>query len=107
MKKLGAILGLWGLAATGGFAQGFVNFANALGFLVSTNGTGVGGTVGATAGSAGSFYYGLFVASSTVATIDSSLQGLLSPTWTFTGNYATNTANHGRFFGNGTVSQSL
>jgi len=39
-----------------------------------------------------SFYYAVFTASSTITSIDPSLQDLLGPNWTFTGVYATNTA---------------
>jgi hypothetical protein len=98
MKKLAATLCLAALA-TGAFAQGTVNFSNPIGQNISTNGTYSGGGIGITANAANGFYYGLFIAPSTVSTIDSSLQGLFTPTWTFTGVLATNTASAGRLAG--------
>src|SRR5689334_22325401 len=81
-------------------SQGTVFFQNpAGGFNISTNALAIGGAVGPTAATAQGFYYGLFVAPSTVSTIDTSLQNLLTPTWTFTGVYATNTGLVGRLNG--------
>jgi len=98
MKKLAATLCLAAMA-TGAFAQGTVNFSNPIGQNISTNASAISGGTGATANAAGGFYYGLFLAPSTVTTIDSSLQGLLTPTWTFANIYATNTATAGRLSG--------
>src|SRR5690349_4512999 len=74
------------------FAQGTVNFLNTSTTPVRTNATALGGSAGNTAASPGGFYYALCTAQSTVVTLDASLQDLLTPTWTFTGIYATNTA---------------
>ena len=96
MKKVAAILclAMWALTA---FTQGTINFQNIPTALISTNAVAIGGTLGNTApSSSGSlYYYALFTANSSVTTIDYSLQGLLTTTWTFTGLYATNTAGTG------------
>lgn len=92
MKKLATFLCL-GALATGAFAQGTVTFLNGSYALISTN----NGTVGATATTASGFYFGLFTASSTVTS--ATMANLLTPTWTFTGIYATNIAAAGRLSG--------
>jgi hypothetical protein len=68
----------------------FLNFSNQYAStLVRTNSTGLGGGAGNTAPSIGGFEYGLFIAPSTVTSL--SPLDLLTPPWTFTGVYATNT----------------
>jgi hypothetical protein len=89
MKKLITTLCL-GALASAAFAQGTVNFANGGTTIISTNSVGLGGTAGQADSTAGAYNYALFIAPSTVTTIDSSLQGLLGGPWTFTGNTATN-----------------
>jgi len=91
MKKLSAILCLSALA-TAAFAQGMITVANGSYAFARTNATGIGFTAGNTAPVLGSFYYAVFTASSTVTSVDANLQDLLSPTWTFTGVYGTNSA---------------
>src|SRR5215471_745838 len=73
-------------------AQGTITVANGSYSLARTNATAIGGTAGNTAPVLGTFYYAVFTASSTIRSIDPNLQDLLSPNWTFTGVYATNSA---------------
>src|SRR2546423_978845 len=70
--------------------QGEVGFLNTSTTLVQTNSVGIGGTVGNTSSSVNGFFYGLFIAPSTVSSLSPS--DLLTATWTFTGVYATNTS---------------
>src|SRR5712664_989250 len=102
LKTINAIFCV-GALTVGAFGQGTVNFANGLGLEIRTNATTIGGTTGATIGPIGSYYYGLFIASSAIITIENSLQALLTPTGTFTGAYATNTARAGRLYGDGVI----
>ncbi|PWU12677.1 MAG: hypothetical protein C5B50_21035 [Verrucomicrobia bacterium] len=81
---------------------GTVNFNNVTASApVYTNGLGAGGTRNYTAIAPNGFYYSLFTAASTTTTIDSSLQDLFTPTWTFTGVYATNTGSSGGLLNGG------
>jgi hypothetical protein len=91
MKQL-AIALLLSFVAAQGHSQGTITIINGTYSLVRTNTAGFGGTIGNTAPTAGGFYYAVFTAPSTVTTIDTSLQQLLTSTWTFTGVYATNSA---------------
>lgn len=93
MKKLAATLCLTALASAA-FAQGTINFGNIATALISTNATASAGTMGNTppSTSGNPYYYAVFTANSTVTTVDTSLQQLLTTTWTFDGVYATNTA---------------
>jgi hypothetical protein len=93
MKKLAVTLCLSALA-TAVFAQGSINIANSTSTFLRTNAIATGGTAGNTgggAGTGGNFVYGIFTANSTVTSLTPSLQELLSPAWTFTGVYGTNT----------------
>jgi hypothetical protein len=94
MKKLLITLGLAAVAA-GAFAQGTVNPANTAGTLFHTNApvnnAGVIPGVGNTGPALGGFYYEVLTAPSSVTTVDSSLQGLLSGPWSDTGLRLTNT----------------
>jgi hypothetical protein len=82
MKKLVATLSLAALT-TGAFAQGFVSIANGGGATaISTNS---GGVSGLTVNVASAFYYDVLVNSSTVTTIDASLQGLTAAGWSDSG----------------------
>ena len=82
------------LAAPG---QGTVNFLNGSYALISTNWP----SSALTATAPNGFYYGLFTAPSTVTTATTA--DLLTPTWTFTGIYATNIAAAGRLSGGNNV----
>lgn len=79
--------------------QGLIIFQNTSTTLVRTNSVGLGGTVGDTSPTTGGFAFGLFIAPSTVTSL--SPTDLLSPTWTFTGLYASNfpTSTAGRLYG--------
>jgi len=111
MKKLAATLCLTALA-TAAFAQGTVNSANNTSTLFRTNSLATGGTSGNTANgapSAGGFIYQLLVAPSTVASVDASLQSLLSGPWSTGGITMTNglLASGGRIAGpSGTAGQT-
>jgi hypothetical protein len=72
-------------------SQGTVDFANGTYSAVRTNTTAVGGSAGRTSPSVGGFDYALLTGPSTVTSLSASAQELLSPDWTFTGIYATNT----------------
>jgi hypothetical protein len=90
------------LAGTGqGHSQGSINFINGTPTAVRTNSFGLGGTAGPTAPTVAGFYYGLFIAQSTVTSL--SPLDLLTPTWTFTGVYATNSAGPGVLYGGTSV----
>jgi len=93
MKKLIATLAL-GAFAGGAFAQGIVTFANTPTSLFQTESNGV--VTSTAAGATGSYDYELLTAASTVTSLDASLQGLLSATWTDTTLMATNTAAAGK-----------
>ena len=97
IRRLVPVVAFWVAGATV-FAQGQVSFANFSNSLISTNTVAGGPTTGYTSGPVGSYYYGLFWAPSTQTNVDASLTG-----WTFTGNYATNTASPGRLNGNYTI----
>ncbi len=94
MKKLVATLCLSALA-TAAFAQGTVIIANGTGTLFKTNSTalsgGTSGNASAYNASGVNFHYEVLTAPSTVTTVDSSLQGLLSAPWSDTGAGGTNT----------------
>jgi hypothetical protein len=92
MKKLLLILSSCTLM-TVAFAQGTVSFLNGSYALISTNIT----SAALTATAPNGFYYGLFTAPSTVTAATTA--DLLTPIWTFTGNYATNIAAAGRLSG--------
>lgn len=102
MKKLLVTIGLAAVAA-GAFAQGTVNPANSTTTKINTNApaNNIGTTpgVGNTSGAAQGFYYEVLTAPSTVTTVDSSLQGLLSGPWSDTSMQLTNTAVVGRLTG--------
>ena len=91
MKKILLIItGSWlTLAALG---QGTVTFLNGSYALISTN-----YFWGPMAPVPGAYFFGLFTASSTVTS--ATVGDLLTPTWTFTGIYATNIAAAGRLSG--------
>lgn len=94
MKKLLITLGL-SAVATAGFAQGTVNVPNTSATTFRTNGLATAGTSGVTASSTvapNGYYYEVLTAPSTVTTVDSSLQALLTPTWSDTGLSATNSS---------------
>lgn len=93
MKKLAAILCLSAIAA-GAFAQGTVSFLNSSTTLASAG-------TSATTGAAGSWYYALLTAPSTVTSVV--LGDLVKPDWTFTGLQATNLATAGRLNGGANV----
>jgi hypothetical protein len=84
MKKIIATLAL-GAFAGGAFAQGTVAPGNTAGTPFQTNSIAMGGTSGTYVGSAGLFDFEVLTAPSTVTTVDSSLQGLLTSTWSDTG----------------------
>lgn len=98
MKKIVATLCVTALAMAA-FSQGTINFANNTVTKISTNSVAGGGGSGVAQASGTSFYYALLTAASTVTTVDASLQQLLTATWTFTGQYATNTGLAGRLGG--------
>lgn len=98
MKKILATLCVTAFAMAA-FSQGLVNFANGPATKVSTNSVAGGGASGVAPTGANGFYYALLTAPSTVTTVDASLQQLLTATWTFTGQYATNTGLAGRLGG--------
>jgi hypothetical protein len=106
MKKLAVALSLLAVAA-GAFAQGSITVANTSTTQFRTNAIGVpsnGGTAGLALSATGpGYYYELLTAPSTVTTIDTSLQALLTPTWSDTGLRATNTALAGRMSGSTTT----
>jgi hypothetical protein len=83
MKKLAVTLSLAALA-TGAWAQGFVTINNSS-FSIVTNGAAAGLGTGVTSKTAGAFLYDTLVNSSTVTTIDASLQGLTAAGWSDTG----------------------
>ena len=95
MKQLLALIALLG-STTITFAQGQVIFANsaATSTLIYTN----DGVSSGRVSGAGNYYFALYVAPSTVTTIDTPLL-LDDPDWAFTGVYATNVAVAGRIFG--------
>jgi len=96
MKKLAVTLCLSAFAV-GAFAQGTVNFINSSTTLFRTNSVGLGGAAGNTVNVAGSFYYAVFTAPSTVTSATG--LDLLGSSWTFAGIYGTNIAAAGRFTG--------
>jgi hypothetical protein len=79
------------------FGQGLVTFLNASNTSVRTNATGLGGGAGYTSPDPNGFFYGLFIASSTVTSL--SPLDLLTATWTFTGVYAVNLSVSGLLYG--------
>jgi hypothetical protein len=81
--------------------QGLITFINTSATLVRTNSTGLGGSAGYTSINPNGFAYGLFVAPSTVTSL--SPLDLLTPTWSFTGVYATNVSGAGRLYGGSNV----
>ena len=89
MKKLAVTLCLSAIAV-GAFAQGTVNFVNTSATLFRLNSTATGGGIVNTPPTAQGFYFGLFTASSTITS--ATINDILTPTWTFTGLYGTNTA---------------
>jgi len=118
MKKLLTLTALLG-AASLSFGQGTVNFANGVAAAthMSTNSAVGGAAAGQTAGAAGTYYYALFIADSTVTSAGTATaSGALDPTRTAgwgqaiwaAGNpanlsggiYGTNTTVLGRFNGN-------
>ena len=90
MKKLVATL-LLNISATALLAQGTINFANSPTTQIQTNTLGIGGAQGNTAPTLNGFRYEVLTAPSTVTSVDSSLQGLLSAPWSDTGVSGTNT----------------
>jgi hypothetical protein len=88
MKKLAVSLCLSAIAV-GAFAQGTVNFVNTSTTNFRINATGLGGGVSNAPPIAGGFYFGVFTASSTITS--ATAYDLLTPNWTFTGLYGTNT----------------
>jgi hypothetical protein len=101
MKKLVATLSLAALA-TGVYAQGTIDIHNNTAQAFRTNTVAIGGAAGsATAASGGgNWYYEVLTAPSTVTTLDTSLQGLLTAPWSDTGVSGTNGALAGRMAGN-------
>jgi hypothetical protein len=100
MKKLLTLTVLLG-AASLSFGQGLVNFANSSTTRISTNSVLNGPVTGLTSGAVGSYYYALFVATSSQNTVDASLTG-----WTYVGTGA-NTATVGRLNGNTTTDPGI
>jgi len=96
MKKIAVTLSLLAVAA-GAFAQGSVSMNNTTTTLFRTNAVGAGSTAGSAVSSAGGpFIYEVLTAPSTVTTVDSSLQALLSGPWSDTGLTGNNTGLAGR-----------
>ena len=99
MKKLAVTLSLLAVAA-GAFAQGSVTVANTTTTLFRTNAVGTpsqGGTAGSALSATGpGYFYEVLTAPSTVTTVDSSLQALLSAPWSDTGLHPVNTGLAGR-----------
>ena len=96
MKNLLLLLSLLVSAALAQAADGWVSFLNTATTKISTNSYSGGPATGYMSGPAGSFYFALFVAPTTVTTST----GWDDPNWTFTGNYGTNIAvAAGRFVG--------
>jgi len=95
MKKIAVTLSLLAVAV-GAFAQGQVSPNNGLGTQFLTNSTGLGGGSGLALSASGPFFYEVLTAPSTVTTVDSSLQALLSGPWSDTGMLSSNTATAGR-----------
>jgi len=84
MKKLLTLAAVLG-AASLSFGQGTVNFGNgvAASTHISTNSTVGGAAVGQTSGAAGTYYYALFIADSTITSAGSATaSGALDPTRT-------------------------
>lgn len=90
VMRVVVLLFLNALAVTA-LAQGEISIFNGSYAPVRTNSVGVGGGAGNTEPIRGNYYYGLFIAASTVTSL--SATDLLTPTWTFTTAYATNTSN--------------
>lgn len=67
-----------------------VDFINGLSVRIQTNAAAIGGSTGFTAAVSNTFHYALFIAPPAVTNISLSLHELLTPTWYFTGLYATN-----------------
>lgn len=96
MKKLVATACLLGIAA-GAFAQGSVSMVNSPTTLFRTNSLGVpGGTAGTAQSASGPWVYAVLTAPSTVTSVDTSLQQLLSGPWSDTGLQGANTGIAGR-----------
>jgi len=96
MKKVVVTLCLLGTAAAV-FAQGSVTVANTTTTLFRTNSVGIGAAAGsAQSANGGPYIYEVLTAPSTVNTVDSSLQGLLSAPWSDTTLKANNTGIAGR-----------
>lgn len=93
MKKLATLVCLTAIA-TGAFAQGTVSFLNSSTTLSSAGGV-------TSTGAAGSWYFALLTAPSTVTSV--TLQALTTSEWTFTGLQATNLATAGRLNGGANV----
>jgi len=94
MKKLAATLCLTALA-TAAFAQGTVNTLNGANTNFRTNSLATGGTSGNTANAATAplgYLFEVLTAPSTITSVDSSLQALLSGPWSDTGLQLTNNA---------------
>ena len=89
MKKFLFVCAVNAVAA-GVFAQGTVISANGPGTLFRTNSLADFGTAGNIAPTPGGFYFEVLTAPSTVTSVDSSLQGLLSAPWSDTGLRMTN-----------------
>ncbi len=83
MKRILALLALAALN-TGAWAQGFVTIMDGL-VLVQTNAVAIGGGIGNTSTVSNSFFYEVLIAPTTVTTVDASLQGLLTSTWSDSG----------------------
>jgi hypothetical protein len=104
MKTFITALGLVTAGATA-LAQGYINILNTPPTFFHTNTVAFGGSSGNMAGaSRGFFYFEVLTAPSTVTSVDASLRGLLSGTWSDTGVSGTNTALAGRVLGEGPTS---
>src|SRR5260370_3465492 len=101
MKQLILSLGLAAIAPAA-FAKGTVVYANTATTTFQTNAVATGGNgPGNAVAAGGPYYYELLIASSTVTTVDASLQQLLTSTWSDTTLEATNTGFAGRLAGLG------
>jgi len=106
MKKLAVTLSVLAVAA-GAFAQGSVSVNNSGTTLFSTNGAAVSAGTGSTSSSSVTrFFYEVLTAPSTVTTVDSSLQALLSGPWSDTSQGGGNSGIAGRENGLGTTVQN-
>ncbi len=115
MKKTLLTLAAVLIVSVAAQAQGLVGFYNsaAAGSKISTNSVLNGASTGLTAASGGLYYYALFysttqttVGGSAAAVLGAGTYALNASGWTFSGDYATNTATAGRVNGQQNADQS-